>query len=189
MPSHGARHEPGGGDEHILIDGTGFLSLCQDLIQRGFGHVVLRFIEGAGFHQYLDPTHRFLFSGTPSRVLSPESKAFVVNLLAEFEDVPNRQQVEELFQLQGGVPHRITNAKTLNHEEWIEIWTDWSRGEPEEAARNLLALGFPPSLVGIAFGVREEENGGIGAMEVVLAVAGLALILGGVFLFVSRKRR
>jgi hypothetical protein len=138
-----------------------FLEIAEYLVYHDYGHVLFQFIAKSPFHLYAAEPSPFVFAGAPKRDLSAQCRQFIANLYGEFDNIPSQEEIAEMFELQGGAPMRISNVRFVNAEEWNRVWIEWCVVKPEEAARHLLAFGFPLELIDDAFGVEKdaEERG------------------------------
>ncbi|KAH0790679.1 hypothetical protein GPJ56_005420 [Histomonas meleagridis] len=125
----------------LRISFESFFKLMQYLIDEGYTHVVYKLIHSTEFHNYLSNQTQFVFH-TPA-VLNSNGTKFVRSLFDGLSDNPSRDEVLELFALQGGAPQRFVNMRRINIKDWVNAWHDWFRLEPSEAAHHLLAFGFP----------------------------------------------
>jgi hypothetical protein len=167
-----------------LITFDEFERLCQHLVSFGYGHVVFNLIENSLFHKFIDSQFRYVFSGEPSRMISDQIGIFVSRIFTEFPEFPIHKQLVDVFAMQGGAPVRVLTTRFASVDDWIRFWVDWCVLEPNEAARNLLALGFPIEKVNEAFGVVPEERT---SYSKVLGSMGLAAVAVGAAFLVKFK--
>jgi hypothetical protein len=159
-----------------------FLEIAEYLVCHDYGHVLFQFIAKSPFHMHLAEQAPFAFAGTPKREVSAHCRQFIANLYGDFDSVPSQDDIAAMFELQGGPPMRLSNVRFVSAEEWNRVWTEWCAIKPEQAARHLLAFGFPQEMIGEAFGVEEppEEPG----FETMAIIGGLsAMLMGGFFAF------
>jgi hypothetical protein len=159
-----------------------FLEIAEYLVCHDYGHVIFQFIAKSPFHMYLAELSPFAFAGTPKREVSVHCKQFIAKLYGDFDGIPSQDEIAEMFELQGGPPMRLSNVRFVSAEEWDRVWTEWCAINPEQAAKHLLAFGFPPEMIGEAFGVEEEaEKHGFGMTAVIGGLS--AIFMGGLFAF------
>jgi hypothetical protein len=152
-----------------------FAALARALVLHGDGHAVFRLIAASPFHRYLAPGRAPALGGAPA-ALSAGCQTFIRGLYEELEEAPSGAQVLALFALQGRPPTRVTNMRSFDLSEWARVWADWCAAEPAQAARNLLAFGFPPEKLDEAFGVAPPPRAApLAAVAAAAGVAALAL--------------
>jgi hypothetical protein len=165
-----------------------FLEVAEYLVYHDYGHVLFQFIAKSPFHLYIAEPSPPAFAGTPKREVSAHCRQFIANLYGDFDGVPSQDEIAQMFELQGGPPMRLSNVRFVNADEWNRVWTDWCAIDPEQAARHLLAFGFPQEMIGEAFGVEEDaEQRGFGMMAIVGGISGI--LMGGFFAFWTWLRR
>jgi hypothetical protein len=157
-----------------------FVDFAQFLVNQGDGPIVFRLIECASFHHFLSAENPYLFEGTPPREMGEKIQRFVRGLYEELDEAPSRTDVIGLFGMQGEPPTRISNMRSLEMSEWIRVWCDWWATEPGQAARNLLAFGFPLDQIDEALGVETKTGGlpvatigGLGLAAVAVSIAAM----------------
>jgi hypothetical protein len=155
-----------------------FLEIATYLVYHDYGHVIFQFIAKSPFHMYTSAPAPIAFAGTPKMEVSVHCRQFIANLYGDFDGIPSQDEIAEMFELQGGAPMRLSNVRFVNAEEWNRVWTEFCAVNPEQAARHLLAFGFPLEMIGAAFGVEEDaEQHGFGMMAVIGGLS--AMFMGG----------
>ena len=169
-----------------MIEYDQFEAVMQQLVNRGYGHTVFKLLEAADFRRYMFPQFKIEFPGETKRELGEDGLKFLTGLFNEFQEPPTHEEVMNLFKLQGGPPIRMSNTKVFTMREWIRLWTEWCIIEPNEAARNLVAFGFPMSKINDTFGVQEEKQSL--PASTVAAVGVLTSIVGGVLMYMRKRK-
>jgi hypothetical protein len=157
-----------------------FIEFAKYLVLQGDGPILFKLINASTFHRFLAPDRIYLFEGAPARELSRSCRAFVRELYQELNEVPSGEDVARLFDIQGEPPTRISNMRSFELSEWVRVWADWCASEPGQAARNLLAFGFPIEKVDEAFGIVAPPKtipavaiGGVGLVVLTASVAAM----------------
>lgn len=162
-----------------------FLIIMQHLKSFGYGHVVYKFIFSMDFHKYMSPLNKYQLDGKP-KSLNKTAEKFLTMIYNDFPNQPTRNELIELFIPNGGAPQKLTNLRIIELEDWIDMWNSWFLSEPDEVVRNLLAFGYPISLINEAFNLEQEKPM---APVAAFSAAFTTLALGvGIFLFQKRHR-
>lgn len=170
-----------------MLDIDQFEAFMSAMTIRGYGHSVFKLIEACEFPRYMFEVFKVTFKGKTNGKMGNDVSKFVTMMYNEFPDPPSHEQVMNLFKLQGGAPVRVRNTKHFTLGEWVRLWSEWCIIEPSEAARHLLAFGFPVSKLKEAFGVVEEEKGY--AVPAIAAIGTISSVVGGLVLYFSRRRK
>ena len=181
------------GDEPAFIDtvktmtisSDEFVSVMEYLKHNGYGHVIFKYMFSTDYYHYLNPSKHFEFVGKPIDLAKPAEK-FIRLLYEDFQDQPTREQLIDLFIPNGGAPQRLTNLRMVRESDWLEMWKTWFRAEPNEVMRNLLALGFPTSLIESSYTVEQETQ--IAPVALTTAVLTSVALGLGFILLQFRKR-
>ena len=168
------------------IDYEQFEALMQQMVNKGYGHTVFKLMEAGDYRKYMFSQFPIVFDGETKREMGEDAVKFLTRLFQEFMDTPTHGQVMDMFKLQGGPPIRMSNTKVFTPREWIRVWSEWCIIEPSEAARHLVAFGFPLEKIGDAFGVEEVKRSDFPSSVAVLGA--LTSIIGGVFMFMRRRK-
>jgi hypothetical protein len=166
-----------------------FLKLMQHYATLGYGHIVVQIIRGADYYYFFNQEVEIkesIFENLEPQRLQNSAIAFLHNVYADYSIDNVIEQFIDEFRFSGGAPERFKNVKEMSEEIWIEMWQEWSEYKPAEAARTLLAFGFPRDLILDAFGIKKPEpNKSIG---IIAGIAATALSLGGAWLLFQRRK-
>lgn len=161
--------------------------LMQHLINQGYGHIVYEFIKFSPFHLFLDQNYPYMFNG-PTKKLNAYGQKFILGLYHDFNGVPTKEQIEDLFRLSGGTPHRFANMKHFSEKDWVAAWNDWALLEPGNAAKQMLAIGFPVEKINEAFGCESKSAGStVAAITASVGLTAAAALGATLLIFHSRK--
>lgn len=160
-----------------------FLTIMQHLKSLGYGHVIYKLIFSLDFPHYMNPMNHYQFNGKP-KSLNKSATKFVSMIYNDFPNQPTRNQLIDLFIPNGGAPQKLTNLRIIELEDWVDMWNSWFLTEPEEVVRNLLAFGFPISLVEEAFNVEQDKP----IAPVAAISAALTTLAVGAGLFLLQRR-
>lgn len=169
-----------------LIDYEQFEALMQQLVNKGYGHTVFKLIQAGDFRRHMFPEFPIQFNGATKREMGDDAVKFLTNLFQEFIDTPSHGQVMDMFKLQGGPPIRMSNTKVFTPREWIRVWSEWCILEPNEAARHLVAFGFPLKKINDTFGVVEESRSEFPSSIALLGA--VTSIIGGMVMYLRRRK-
>lgn len=162
-----------------------FFIVMQHLKSLGFGHVIYKFIFNFDFHIYMNPMNHYQLSGKP-KSLSKSAKKFVSMIFNDFPNQPSRTQLIDLFVPNGGAPQKLTNLRIVELDDWIDMWDSWFLSEPDEVVRNLLAFGFPVSMINEAFDIEQEKP--IAPVAAISAALTTIAVGAGLFFFQRRHK-
>ncbi|OHS96639.1 hypothetical protein TRFO_37135 [Tritrichomonas foetus] len=169
----------------MTISSDEFLKIMEHLQMTGYGHTVYKFMFSSDYYLYLNPNNTYEIQGKIIELNTP-AQNFITSLYSDFPDQPTREQLIELFLPNGGAPARLTNLRMVREADWLDMWNNWFRSEPNEVARHLLAFGFPSKMIQEAFTIEPEQT----VAPVAVTAAGLTAIAFGLgFLLMQFRRR
>lgn len=168
----------------LAISFENFMTLMQHLVNEGYSHVVYKLMMSTDFQNYFGKENEFIFTEPVN--LNINGYKFLSEVYNDLGDNISYQNVLALFSLQGGPPPRFTNLRKIDMDDWINIWKDWFRLEPAEAAYHLLAFGFPMSKLIETLGYQNQKSS---SLIPIIATGGIALIGVCSFLYLKFKNR